>query len=314
MSRFLSTSTHPHLIAALVTPFTPRGEIDRASLQRLVAFLNKGGVHEYFVVSSSGEAPLLDDASRLAVIETVRTSAPEGIVYAGVSGMGWRSAIRNAREAARAGADVAVVMSPYFVALDQRQLVDFTTAIADASPVPLALYHHLRMPTPFAVATVARLATHPNIVAIKDTNGSEHNRCAEMLAATAGRPFKFFQGVEKLVLPTLQAGGHGCVVAQAGIAPALFSELFSAWGAGQAERAAELQQRADALWSIFSRSEVKRSFAHFLHTLKWPLHRLGVLASTAGALPTVTLEPEFERIVAEFMEKHLEIGSALRSS
>jgi 4-hydroxy-tetrahydrodipicolinate synthase len=313
MSQPRLQSPGPHLIVALVTPFASGGEIDRGSLQRLVAHLLAHGVDEFFVVGSTGEAPLLDEPARLVIIETVRAAAPRGLVYAGVSGTGHRHALRNARDAARAGADVAVVMSPYFVALDQAQLADFSLAIADGSPVPLALYHHLRMPTPFAVPTVARLAAHPNIIALKDTNGSDHDRCAEVLAATEGLPFKFFQGVEKLVLPSLVAGGHGCVVAQGNIAPHLFRGLVSAWQSGDTAGAGELQQKITSLWSIFSRREVKQSFAHFLHTLKLPLHRRGLLATTAGALPGVKFEPEFERMITDFMQEHLEPELELRA-
>lgn len=306
-------SSSPHLVAALVTPFTARGEVDHASLRRLVAYLRSGGIDEFFAVASTGESPLLDETDRLAIVETVRAAAPGCIVYAGISGLGHRHAMRNAADAARAGADVAVLMSPFFVALDQRQLTAYCLAVADASPIPLALYHHLRMTTPIQVATVTTLAAHPNIVALKDTNGADHNRCAEVLAATAGRPFLFFQGVEKLVLPTLRAGGHGCVVAQACIAPQLFRALFTAWQSGQAERAEELQQRVDALWGIFTRPEVRQSFAHFLHTLKLPLHQRGVIATTAGAVPGVCFAPEFEQMITTFMQEHLPTGAAVRA-
>ena len=314
MSKSRLPSLGPHLIVAMVTPFTTEGDVDRASLRRLVAHLRAGGVNEFFVVGSTGESPLLDEPARRTIVETVREAAPEGVVYAGISGTGHRHAAHLAREAARGGADAVVVMSPYFIALDQAQLVDFSTAIAEASPVPLVLYHHLRMPTPFEVRTVARLAVHPNIVALKDTNGGDHNRCAEILAATAGRAFQFFQGVEKLVLPTLAAGGHGCVVAQASLAPRLFRGLFDAWRAGAADRAAEHQKQIDALWGIFSSREVKQSFAHFLHTLKLPLHERGVIATTAGALPRVEFEPEFEQMITAFMREHLEPGLALITS
>ena len=302
----------PHLIVALVTPFTEDRTLDRLSLTTLVAHLRAGGVHEFFVVGSTGEAPLLDESDRLAIIETVRGAAPDGTIYAGVSGTGHRHAIRNARDAARAGADIAVVMSPFFVALDQPQLVDFSTAIADASPLPLALYHHLRMPTPFTVPTVARLAVHANIVALTDTHGGDHNRCAEILAATAGTPLKFFQGVEKLVLPTLAAGGHGCVVAQGNIAAHLFRGVLDAWQAGDTARAENWQRQIDALWGIFLRPEIKQSFAHFLHTMKLPLQRRGVIATAAGALPGVTFAPAFEQLIDDFMAQHLPSLPAVR--
>ena len=118
-----------------------------------------------------------------------------------------------------------------------------TSAAAARLRESLALYHHLRMPTPFEVATVAALAGHPNIVAIKDTAGSTVNRCAEILAATAGKSFLFLQGVENLALSTLAAGGHGCVLAQACIAPWYFRGLFQAWSDGDEARAQELQDR-----------------------------------------------------------------------
>ena len=302
----------PHLIVALVTPFTQDRTVDRTSLTRLVGHLRTGGVNEFFVAGSTGEAPLLDESDRLAIIETVRAAAPNGTIYAGVSGTGHRHAIRNAGDAAQAGADIAVVMSPFFVALDQAQLVEFSTAIAEASPLPIALYHHLRMPTPFTAPTVAKLAAHPNIVALKDTNGADHNRCPEILAATAGTPLKFFQGVEKLVLPTLAAGGHGCVVAQGNIAPHLFRGVMDAWQSGDTARAEEWQRQIDALWSIFLRPEVRQSFAHFLLTMKRPLQQQGVIATTVGALPGVTFAPAFEQMIDDFMAQHLPSLPAVR--
>lgn len=295
----------PHLIAALVTPFTADHRVDRASLATLVRHLQANGIDEFFAVGSTGESPLLDDDDRLLIIETVRGAAPEATLFAGVSGAGHRAAIRQARAARGAGADVAVLMSPFFVALDQEQLAAFCEAVADAGELPLAVYHHLRMPTPFAVSTIARLAAHPNIIALKDTNGGEHNRCAEILAATAGRSFQFYQGVEKLVLPTLEAGGHGCVVAQGCIAPRWFRALFEAWQAHDADAAREMQRRITELWEIFSRAEVRQSFAHFLHTLKLPLHQRGVIATTASALPLARFEPEFERMISDFMRERL---------
>ena len=295
----------PHLIAALVTPFTSDHRVDRASLTALVHHLQQGGVQEFFAVGSTGEAPLLDEDERLTIIETVRAAAPDGVVYAGISGAGPRAAIRLARAASRAGADVGVLMCPNFVALDQSQLGAFCEMVADGSELPLALYHHLRMPTPFAIPTVARLAAHPNIIALKDTSGGDNNRCAEVLAATAGQSFEFYQGVEKLVLPTLAAGGHGCVVAQGCIAPQTFRHLFDAWQRGDRLGAEAEQNDITALWGIFTRPEVRQSFCHFLYTLKQPLQQRGVLATTACATPGVQLAPEFKQMVADFMHAHL---------
>lgn len=294
-----------HLIAALITSFTREGEFDRSSMVKLVRHLHAGGVREYFALGSTGEAPLLDEPERQAVIEAVREAAPDGTLYAGISGTGHRHAIRNARAAAKAGADVVVLMSPFFIALDQSQLVAYCTAVAEASPRPLMIYHHLRMPTPVAPATAARLALHPNIIGIKDTSGGDHDRCAEILALTHGRPFLFLQGVEKLVSSTLSAGGHGCVVAQACIAPRLFRALFDTWERGDTAAARALQERIDALWGIFLKPEVRRSFSHFLHTLKRPLQQRGVIAAATDAVPGAMIEPDYEHLIDTFMADKL---------
>jgi 4-hydroxy-tetrahydrodipicolinate synthase len=306
MTRPNSRKSGPHLIAALVTPFTSDHRVDRASLARLVRYLQRGGVDEFFAVGSSGEAPLLDEADRVAILETVREAAPGGVIYAGISSNGARAAIRNARAAKSAGANFAVLMSPYALAFDQSQLAAYCESVADQSALPLAVYHHLRMPTAFAVPTVARLADHPNIVAIKDTNGGAQNRCADMLEATQGKAFKFFQGVESLTLATLEAGGHGCVVAQACIAPRVFRQLFDAWESGDRAAAAEAQRKITALWEIFSRPEVRQSFCHFLHTLKLPLQQRGVIATTAGAMPGAHFTPEYEAMISDFMRQRLD--------
>jgi dihydrodipicolinate synthase/N-acetylneuraminate lyase len=114
------------------------------------------------------------------------------------------------------------------------------------------------------------------------------------------------------VLPTLAAGGHGCVVAQGNIAPHLFRAVLDAWQAGDPARAAECQRQIDALWGIFLRPEVRQSFAHFLLTMKRPLHQQGVIATTAGALPGVTFAPAFEQMIDDFMAQHLPSLPAVR--
>ncbi|MEY2879635.1 MAG: hypothetical protein RLZZ15_2015 [Verrucomicrobiota bacterium] len=301
----------PHLIVALATPFTAEHRVDRPSLARLVRYLEAGGVHEFFAAGSTGEAPFLDDDDRLAVIETVRAAAPGARIFAGVSSTGHRAAIRLARAARGAGADVAVLLCPYFLGLTQEMLAGYCEAVADACELPLAVYHHVRMPTRFEIPTVARLAAHPNIIALKDTSGGDVNRCAEVLAATAGRPFEFYQGSERLVLATLQAGGHGCVAAQANIAPQLYRALFDAWSVGDATGAHAAQERLTKLWELFLRPEVKPSFYHFLHTMKLPLQRRGVIATTANAVPTAPFDPAFEQMIMDHLAAELPAERAL---
>ncbi len=293
------------LIAAAITPHTTHGEVDHSSLARLVGHLWSKGIEEIFVIGSTGEASLLNEPTRLSIIETSRRSAGEAVIHAGISGTGPDAAIRNAKEAALAGADLAVLMSPYFMLLDDDQLAWYCMKVADASPIPVTVYHHLRMPTAFTIPVIERLAKHGNIIGLKDTNGGDANRTAAILAATAGTGFQFLQGVEKLVLPTLEAGGHGCVVAQACIAPSLYRSLFDAWADGRTEEALACQQKISAVWEIFSLPEVRKSFSHFLHTLKLPLHQQGIISTTAGALPA-HFDESYDALIMDFLKDRLE--------
>lgn len=291
------------LVVALVTPCTPDHRVDAASLERLVRALWDAGIREFFVAGSTGESPLLDDDDRRTAVAAVRAAAPAARIHAGISGAGHRAAIRLAREVREAGADVGVLMAPHFIRLTQDQLAAYAEAVAEAGALPVALYHHLRMPTPFEVGTVARLSRHPNVIALKDTSGGDRNRCAEILAAADPR-LEFLQGVESLVLATLRAGGHGCVVAQGNIAPRLYRELFDAWTSGRTRDAEAAQARITALWDLFSREDVRQSFAHFLHSLKRPLQDRGWIAHTARAAPGPEMDAAYDAMLRAFFRSH----------
>ncbi|HWL54090.1 MAG TPA: dihydrodipicolinate synthase family protein [Chthoniobacteraceae bacterium] len=302
----------PELIPALVTPCSAPGVPDAASLRRLCRHLYGEGVTGLFVLGSSGELPLLGEGDRLRLIEAVREASPaEGRLYAGVSGTGTAQAVGYARDAAQAGADVAVFMAPFFLKLDQRQLVDYVTAIADESPIPVAIYHHLRMPSCFEETTVARLARHPRVVAFKETSG-DPERLRKIALATRGEAFRLFQGSESLVLATLRHGGHGCVTALANLCPGLHADLLAAHGSGDTARADFLQERLTELWKIFRLPDVGRSFGHFLQTLKLPLVEAGLLSSAATMIPGFCADAEFQREVLAFYRQWLQGGGVSR--
>src|SRR5690606_7499791 len=112
-----------------------------------------------FVAASTGELVLLDEDQRRTITSAAREGvASRSLVYAGVSGHGLKQTLRYARNAAADGADVAVAMAPFFLRFSQPETLAYLRAIADASPIPVALYHHPRMPTPLDVDTVARAA------------------------------------------------------------------------------------------------------------------------------------------------------------
>ncbi|MFV0415476.1 MAG: dihydrodipicolinate synthase family protein [Chthoniobacterales bacterium] len=293
------------LIPAVLTPCSQAGKIDPASMQALCRFLYKEGATGLFVVSSTGEMPLLGEQERRVLIEIARQeSGSEHCLYIGVSGTGVSQILEYTRQAAKAGGQVAVVMAPFFLKLDQEQFYQYAIEIADRSPIPVAFYHHLRMPTPIDDDTVMRLAAHPNIIAFKETSGDE-TRLGNLAKALAGQDFKLFQGSELLVLSTLKQGGRGCVTALANLCPGLHRSLFDAFEAGLPEKAERLQQQLTALWKIFRMPGVERSFGHFVQTLKIPLTEIGIIKSSATMLPAFSTDPNFQRDVLSFYKEWL---------
>jgi 4-hydroxy-tetrahydrodipicolinate synthase len=218
------------------------------------------------------------------------------MLYAGVSGMGLKETIRNARHAADDGADAVVVMSPFFLPLSQGELFQHFVRLADTSPLPVCVYHHLRMPTPIAVETIAKLAAHPNVVAMKETSADE-KRLEALLDATRGTTLTILQGSEPLLLRTLRGGGHGCVTALAAVAPEWHRDMVAAWRGGRLEEAARAEGRIVDLWQMFLLPQMKVSFGYFSRSLMLAARARGWICPTVDMLPGFEPEPSFDAAI-----------------
>ena len=222
----------------------------------------------------------------------------------GVSGAGPRQTLRYAAAAAEDGADVVVVMAPSTFSFSQDELYAYVAALADSSPVPVAIYHHLRMRTSFEVETTVRLMEHPNIVAMKDTS-TDMERFAELLPVAKETGTALMQGSERLLLESFQRGAAGCVTALAGLAPKWHANLFHACREGDLDTAREEQNRIDDLWKLFRFAEMKTSFSYFARSLKLGLFAQGWISTTAGTMPGFVANPDFDQRV----RRHLvEVG------
>lgn len=287
----------------MVTPCRVPGEVDAAGVQRLSRELLRQGCDALFVCGSTGELPFLDEPDRRDIVRAARAACPrETPLFAGISGTGLKQAIRYAHAVAEDGADVAVVMAPFFLQLNQPQLAAHVLRIADASPIPVAAYHHRRMPSVFEVETVARLAQHPNVVAFKESSG-DGERMARLMDATRGTHLRVFQGNEPLLLSSLRAGAQGCVTALANIAPDWHRNVVAAWLAGDLAAAQTWQDRLSELWKMFRFPTTSESFGHFLHTMKLTLHRRGWIASADSFVPGFASDPMFDQAILEHVKK-----------
>jgi 4-hydroxy-tetrahydrodipicolinate synthase len=227
------------LLTAMVTPFTPSGELDLEGAQRLATHLVDEQRNEGLVISgTTGESPTTSDEEKdrllRAVVEAVGDRAT---VVAGAGTNDTAHSVHLAQAAEKAGADGLLLVTPYYNKPPQAGLLQHFRTIADATGLPAMLYDIPgRTGAEIATGTLLALAEHPRIVAVKDAKDSLP-ASAEVLART---DLAYYSGTDALNLPLLSVGAVGFVSVVAHLVGARLYELLEAWGAGDVARAREL--------------------------------------------------------------------------
>lgn len=233
------------VFAPITTPFDERGDVDTAAAAANVRALIDAGVNGVVVTGSTGEAPLLDEAERAALLAAVRSAAPDSTVLMGIGAESTRQTVTRARAAASAGADGVLCVAPHYFgagAMTDAALRAHYRAVADASPVPVVLYTIPKyMHFALSAGLVADLAMHANIVGIKDSSGDLAILGGYL--ASQSLAFTVFTGNGAQFLNGLRAGARGGILAVADFAPVLSREVFDAFTAGDAAAATAAQER-----------------------------------------------------------------------
>ena len=248
-------------LVALITPMTREGAVDEKAFADLVEWQIGEGTQGLIPVGTTGESPTLSHAEHERVVELcVEAAAGRVPVIAGTGSNSTAEAVRLARHARGAGADAALVVTPYYNKPTQEGLYLHFRAIADAAGLPIVIYNiPPRSVVDMSVETMARLAEHPNIVGVKDATANLtrplHTRAA------CGPGFCQLSGEDHTVLSFLAAGGHGCISVTANVAPRLCREMHDAWAEGRVADAIALQDRLvpvhDAMFCETSPGPVK---------------------------------------------------------
>lgn len=225
---------------AMVTPFKD-GALDLDALKHLVDWHVAEGTHGLVPVGTTGETPTLShDEHEIAVAETVTAAAGRIPVIAGCGSNNTIEGMGLIRHAAEAGADAALVVTPYYNKPTQEGLYQHFRAIHDAADLPIIIYNIPgRSVVDMSVATMARLAELPRIVGVKDSTG-DIVRVSEQRAA-CGKAFCQLSGEDASALGFNVHGGVGCISVTANIAPKLCAEFQTATLSGDWVRALELQ-------------------------------------------------------------------------
>lgn len=237
------------VFAPIPTPFdSATGDIAPVHLRHNVVRLVEAGLDGIVVGGSTGEAALLDSEEQRRVVAWVRDALPDrSWLLAGTGAESTRQAVALTRAAAAEGADAVLVRPPsYFATLiSAASLADYYRAVADASGVPVLVYNipkytHL----PVAAGLLQQLASHPNIVGVKDSSGDAKTLAAYRDAASG---WSVFVGSGSLLYAALELGCDGGILGVACFAAAACADLLAAFRAGDRARAGKLQERLGPL-------------------------------------------------------------------
>ncbi len=239
---------------ALVTPYHEDGSLDEATLRALVRRLLPH-VHGFLVNGTTGDFPLLTrEERRRAIAAVVDEVAGQRLVIAGTGAISTHETIALTQDAQAAGADVALVVAPYYLRPGPAGLLRHYQALSAALPdFPLLLYNIPQLvgqPIPPQVVAELR-ASCPNLAGMKDT--SCDLGYAFRVWEVAGYDFPILVGCDPLIGPALLAGFWGTISASANLIPQLWRAVVEAVQAGDREAALEAQRRAQPIAELVRR-------------------------------------------------------------
>ena len=228
------------VLAAMVTPFTSSGELDLDATGALAQRLASQGNDGLVVNGTTGESPTTTDAEKIAIIRAVVEAVGDRVtVVAGVGTYDTAHSVRMAREAEKAGAHGALVVTPFYSRPQQEGLLAHFAAVADASDLPVMLYDiPPRSVVAIAPETLLRLAEHPRITAVKDAKG-------DLLAGSqviANSDLAYYSGDDPLTLPWMSVGGVGVVSIISHVVGPHVRAMVDAAGSGDFSRAREIHE------------------------------------------------------------------------
>ena len=273
---------------ALITPFQ-NGELDLDTLKKLVEWHIGEGSHGFVPVGTSGESPTLTHEEHETVIDTVvKATAGRVPVIAGAGSNNTVEAMRFVQFAQKAGADGALVVTPYYNKPTQRGLIAHFTALHNCADIPIIIYNIPgRSVVDMAPATMAELAKLPRIVGVKDATGDLARVCDQRMSC--GPDFIQLSGEDATAHGFNAQGGVGCISVTGNVAPGLLAKMQNACAAGDYAAALTIQDKLMPLHkAIFTEPGLVGA--------KFAMSRLG-LCSDEVRLPLTSLTDETKALI-----------------
>lgn len=279
-------------IVAVVTPMFPDGAIDWDSYQSLIEWHIAEGTNAIVAVGTTGESATLDVEEHIEVIRrAVRIAKKRLPIIAGTGANSTSEAIDLTRRAKEAGADAALLVTPYYNKPPQEGMYRHFKAIADAVDLPQIVYNVPgRTGVDLLPATVARLAKLKNIVGIKEAKG-ELSRIRELLDLGLPETFAIYTGDDATARESILMGCHGDISVTANVAPRAMQEMCAAALAGDKDKAGKVDARLSGLHrTLFAEPNPI--------PVKWALNRMGRIPAGIR-LPLVPLDPQYYETIQD---------------
>jgi len=276
-------------LVAIVTPMFEDGRLDIPSLNTLIDFHVDQGTDGIVIVGTTGESPTVDFDEHCLLIKAAVSQVNGRVpVIAGTGANSTKEAILLTRQAKELGVDACLLVAPYYNKPTQEGLYQHFAAVADAVDIPQILYNVPgRTACDISNDTVLRLATHANIIGIKDATGGIERGIDLLLRAPAD--FAVYSGDDATAMVLMLLGGKGTISVTANVAPKLMHEMCVAAMAGDLGTARVINAK---IFALHQKLFVEANPI----PVKWVLTQMGMI-KTGIRLPMTTLSAQYHDVV-----------------
>ena len=279
----MNNSKYRGVVVPMVTPVTQDGQLDTEAVKRIINFFADNKVLP-LLMGTTGEGNSVSQSDGQVFVDTaVKAANGRILIYAGLTGNCFSEQVRQAEIYTALGADVIVATLPTYYALTDEQMYEYYKTLADCITGPLMLYNilattHMSIP----VGIIRRLADHPNIVGLKDSE-RDLDRMAQCIEIAKGRDdFAYFCGWAAQSAHSLELGGNGIVPSTGNYVPEMF------------QTANRLQDETNEIAKIYQKD---RTLGQSLTALKVMMQTKG-LCEPWMLMPLTRLSAEEEKAIA----------------
>ncbi|MFQ3677559.1 MAG: dihydrodipicolinate synthase family protein [Fimbriimonadaceae bacterium] len=269
---------------ASVTPFDPKGRVDRAAVARLLAFFESEGCRGAVLAGTNGEGPSLSAVEKRDLIQSSLSLRGKLDLVLGIATPSIEEAVWLAKQAVDAKA--VLVMPPgYFRTASEEGVAAWFESLLERSPSPVLVYNFPKMTgITLSADLIARLGRHERMIGVKDSSGDRGNLVPYRQALTRSDQ-SLFVGDETLLIDALDAGWSGTISGLANVMPRMLAAIVDDFRAGNRESA-----RAKFAVAAPAMHELRRFPQPSAH--KSVLRRMGILPSGAMRLPLLEATPD----------------------